>query len=94
MYVKPFCDVFIKLKVHTNKVVIKLNLKIEVGKKLKEARKIAGYTQKQVADKLLMTQQQYSRFENGVFELNYEQLAFLCKLYDVSSDYLLGIDIY
>jgi transcriptional regulator with XRE-family HTH domain len=71
-----------------------LSLKIEVGKKLKEARRIAGYTQKQVAEKLLMTQQQYSRFENGIFELNYEQLVFLCKLFDVSCDYLLGIESY
>ncbi|MBQ7236661.1 MAG: helix-turn-helix transcriptional regulator [Clostridia bacterium] len=67
------------------------NLKYELGKKLKEARKNAGFTQKKVAEKLFMTQQQYSRFENGVFELNYEQLAFLCNLYDVSADYLLGL---
>ena len=71
-----------------------MSLKIDVGKKLKEARKIAGYTQKQVADKMLMTQQQYSRFENGIFELNYEQFVYLCKLYDVSADYLLGLEEY
>jgi len=49
-------------------------------------------TQKQVAELLFMTQQQYSRFENGIFELNYQQLIFLCKLYDISSDYLLGLN--
>ncbi len=69
-----------------------MSLKNEVGRRLKEARKISGHTQKQVAEKMLMTQQQYSRFENGVFELNYEQLIFLCKLYDVSADYILGIE--
>ncbi len=68
-----------------------MSLKSEVGGRLKDARRISGYTQKQVAEKLLMTQQQYSRFENGIFELNYEQLVFLCKLYDVSADYLLGL---
>ncbi len=68
-----------------------MNIKIEVGKRLKDARRLVGYTQKEVAFKMLMTQQQYSRFENGVFELNYEQIVFLCKLYDVSADYLLGI---
>ncbi len=31
-----------------------------------------------------MTQQQYSRFENGVFQLNYEQIIFLCKLYEIT----------
>ena len=68
-----------------------MNIKVEFGKRLKEARRIAGFTQKEVATKLLMTQQQYSRFENGIFELNYEQIVFLCKLYDVSADFLLGL---
>ena len=40
-----------------------------VGENLKEARKFKGFTQKDVAEKMKMTQQQYSRFENGVFEL-------------------------
>ena len=71
-----------------------LCLKVEIGKRLKEARKIARYTQKQVAEKLLMTQQQYSRFENGIFELNYEQIIFLCKLFDISADFLFGLEEY
>ncbi len=71
-----------------------MNIKLEVGKRLKESRRIAGYTQKEVAEKMLMTQQQYSRFENGVFELNYEQIIFLCNLFDVSSDFLLGLEIF
>lgn len=62
-----------------------------VGNNLKEARKAAGYTQQQVAEIMLMTQQQYSRFENGVFELNYGQIIKLCKLYDVSASDLFGI---
>lgn len=71
-----------------------MSIKAKVGERLKEARRIAGYTQKQVAEKLLMTQQQYSRFENGIFELNYEQIIELCKLYDVSSDFLFGLEQY
>jgi DNA-binding XRE family transcriptional regulator len=67
------------------------SLKIQVGIRLKESRLIKNMTQEQVAKKLNMTQQQYSRFENGKFELNYEQLVFLCKLYDISADYLLGL---
>lgn len=67
------------------------NIKKDFGKRLKESRKVAGFTQKQVAEKLLMTQQQYSRFENGIFELDYEQLVIISKLFDVSIDYLLGL---
>ena len=57
-----------------------------VGRNLKRARKDAGLTQNEVAEKMLMTQQQYSRFENGVFELNYEQILSLCKLYGITPD--------
>ena len=66
------------------------NIKIEVGKRLKESRLVMSLTQNQVAKKLNMTQQQYSRFENGIFELNYNQIVFLCDLFDISADYLFG----
>ena len=46
-----------------------------VGSRLRDARKAKGLTQKEVAAHFRMTQQQYSRFENGVFELNYGQIT-------------------
>ena len=55
-----------------------------VGENLKYARKLKGLTQKQVAEQLNMTQQQYSRFENGVFELNYDLIVSLCKMLDTT----------
>ena len=55
-----------------------------VGENIKQARKFKGLTQKQVAELFHMTQQQYSRFENGVFELNYNQIVEICKLLDTS----------
>lgn len=36
--------------------------------------------------------QQYRRFENGVFELNYEQLLALCRLLDTTPNELYGVD--
>ncbi len=71
-----------------------MDIKKEIGKRIKESRKLAGYTQAEVAKKLIMTQQQYSRFENGIFELNYSQLIEISKLYDVSLDYLFGLKDY
>lgn len=71
-----------------------MEIKKQVGERLKEARKAAGYTQAQVAEKMLMTQQQYSRFENGVFELNYSQIVTLCRLFDISADYLFDLKIF
>ena len=63
----------------------------QIGQNLKQARKDKGMTQKQVAEILNMTQQQYSRFENGVFELNYYQIIFLCELYDISPSELFSV---
>ncbi len=65
-------------------------MKEEVGKRLLECRKSAKLTQKQVADILGVAQPVYQRFENGIFECNYEQLVKLAEIFDVSIDYILG----
>ena len=62
-----------------------------VGENLKAARRSKGLTQKEVAQTMLMTQQQYSRFENGVYELNYGQIRRLCELLGVTPNDLYGI---
>lgn len=64
----------------------------KIGTNLKSARKFKGLTQSQVAKKLGMTQQQYSRFENGVFELNYDQIMFLCNFLDITPNELFDIN--
>ncbi len=71
---------------------MKTELKKQIGERLKESRKAAGYSQERVAQILNMTQQQYSRFENGLYELNYLQIIKLCKLYDITADYLFGLN--
>lgn len=67
------------------------NLKKAVGERIKESRKHKNLTQSQVAKILCMTQQQYSRFENGVFELDYENLVKISKLFEVSLDFIFGL---
>lgn len=62
----------------------------KVGESIKEARRFKGLTQKEVADIFHMTQQQYSRFENGVFELNYQQIVEVCKLLEVTPNDIFG----
>ncbi len=63
-----------------------------VGNNIKEARKFKGLTQIQFAKKLNMSQQQYSRFENGIFELNYSQILTICKLLDITPNEIFGYD--
>ena len=55
-----------------------------VTKNLKEAKITNAMTQKEVAQSLNMSQQQYSRFENGKYELNYQQIVALCKLLNIT----------
>ena len=62
-----------------------------VGNNIKQARKLKGLTQTEVAKVFRMTQQQYSRFENGVFELNYEQIINICKLLDITPNEMFEI---
>lgn len=77
-----------QLKYITKWYYVSMKLSVQIGKNLKEARKYKGLTQKQVAEMMKMTQQQYSRFENGIFELNYDQIIYLCRLYDITPNEL------
>ncbi len=71
-----------------------MEIKEEFGKRLLARRKELHLTQKEVAAALGVAQPVYQRFEKGIFECNYAQIAALCRLYDVSADYLLGIAEY
>ena len=58
--------------------------------RLIEQRKMFGYTQREVAKFLGMTQPSYIRYENGKSEPSLENLVKLADIFDVSTDYLLG----
>lgn len=57
---------------------------------LRELRQDRDLTQSQVAAYIGTTQQHYSKYENGIYELPFRYFAKLAELYDVSADYLLG----
>ncbi len=59
--------------------------------RLKELRVNANFTQQQIAEMLGMKQQSYMRYENNTGEPNLDTVVKLCEIFDVSSDYLLGI---
>ena len=63
-----------------------------VGMNLKNARRAKGDTQKELAAMMYMTQQQYSRFENGVYELSYGQIITICKLLDTCPNEIFDIE--
>lgn len=59
--------------------------------RLKDLREYKNYKQAYVAEYLNISQQVYSRYESGKHELPVRYLEPLSKLYNVSTDYLLGL---
>ena len=60
-------------------------------KRMKNLREDNDYTQEYVAHYLGTSQTMYARYERGANEMPIRHLVALCKLYQVSADYLLGL---
>ena len=58
---------------------------------MRDLREDSDYTQEYVAHYLGTSQTMYARYERGANELPLHHLINLCKLYNVSSDYMLGL---
>lgn len=59
--------------------------------RLKDLREDNDFSQKYIADYLQMKQPQYSRYERGLRDIPTDILIRLAKLYNTSTDYILGI---
>ena len=59
--------------------------------RLRDLREDHDLTQQQVADHLGMKQPQYSRYERGLRDIPTDVLIRLAKLYDTTTDYILGL---
>ena len=59
-------------------------------KRLIELRKIFGYTQRDMANMLHISQPSYIRYELGTSEPTQQNLVNIANIFDVSLDYLLG----
>ncbi len=58
---------------------------------LKELREDNDLRQETVANYLKITKQQYSLYETGRREFKVKHIIELCKFYNVSADYVLGL---
>lgn len=61
------------------------------GQRIKELRQEKGLTQKQLAELLFTTQSTIGKYEREELQPNIEALKKLCKVFEVSSDYILGL---
>jgi len=57
--------------------------------RLKEIREDKDLTQKEVANVIHVTQQQYNKYELGINSIPIEKLSRLANYYNTSTDYLL-----
>jgi transcriptional regulator with XRE-family HTH domain len=63
-----------------------------MSEKLKQLRKEKGKTLKEVAQKIGISLSAYSNYEQGIREPSYEILKKICAYYEVTADYLLGLE--
>ena len=64
---------------------------MDVITNLRKIRRDRGLSQMDIAEVLNTTQQQYSKYENGQNEIPVRHVITLCKFYEISSDWLLGL---
>ena len=60
-------------------------------KRIRDLREDHDKTQQEIADILGTSQTMYARYERGANELPLHHLITLCKYYNVSADYILGL---
>ncbi len=64
----------------------------EVRFRLKELRKEKGITQKELAKLVNKSETGVASWEQGLSEPCINDIRLLCRIFDVSADYLLGLD--
>ncbi len=60
-------------------------------KRMRDLREDMDKTQQEIADVLGTSQTMYARYERGANEMPIRHLIALCKYYNVTADYLLGL---
>ena len=63
-----------------------------VGENLKAARRAKGITQSQIASELKKYQSDYSEYETGRVQLDYEKIVYLCRRFDITPSDLFGFE--
>lgn len=71
-------------------LVIVMNL--SVGEKIRNLREENNLTQHMLGKILNMTQRKISYMENNRYEPSIQDIIEICKFFNVSSDYLLGLE--
>lgn len=63
----------------------------QVGENLRAARKAKGMTQQKVAETMNKYQSDYSDYERGLIQLDYDKIIFLCNLFEITPNDLFDV---
>lgn len=63
-----------------------------VGENLKSARRAKGVTQREIAAELNKYQSDYSDYETGKVQLDYEKIVYLCRRFDITPNDLFDFE--
>ena len=67
-------------------------MELVYAKRIRDLREDNDKTQQEIAEVLGTSQTMYARYERGANELPIRHLITLCEYYNVSADYILGIE--
>ena len=67
-------------------------MRYEIKHRIKELRKEKGITQKQLAKMVNKSETGLASWEQGLSEPNVNDIRLLCQIFDVSADYMLGLE--
>lgn len=62
------------------------------GQRIREERQLKGLSQRQLAELISTTQSTVGKYEREELQPNIDVIIKLCKIFEVSADYLLGLD--
>ena len=69
-----------------------MHMELTFGEKIRNLREDADLNQTELGKAVGMTQRKISYIECGKYEPNIDDIITLCRYFEVSSDYLLGLD--
>ena len=75
-------------------ILTKCDIFLSMKERLKEVRIEKGVSQEKAAKDLGLSKSAISNYETGLRQPTYDILIKLCKYYNVSADYLLGLTDY
>ena len=66
-------------------------MEVDYRTRMRDVREDRDFTQRRIGAILNKSQQGYNHIESGRAELKIADLILLCKFYDLSADYLIGL---